>query len=187
MYGAYLGIGVYKYWRYSRLKVLSWLPFVPDDRDEGIRMILYAITHDPLSRYMAMHQLVYILLDYEKTKEALFFAEKLIRKYPESQFMYWAYAHACYKNELYQKAADAYQKLKQLIHNDKKGNLSHLLRCEYKLAMIDFELNNFSGCIEKCQRIIELSEEMSFLTENGQETVSQTRELAEKCRSERMN
>ena len=186
MYGAYLGIGVYKYWRYSRLKVVSWLPFVPDDRDEGIQMILYAITHDPVSRYMAMHQLIYILLDYGKMEEALFFAEKAIRKYPESQFMYWAFAHACLKNKLYEKATDAYQRLKNLIVNDDKSNFSHLIRCEYKLALIEFELHNYSACVEKCNRIFALSEDTP-LTENGQETISQTKDLLEKCESNDIN
>ena len=35
-YDAFLGIGVFKYWRYSKLKFISWLPFIPDEREEGI-------------------------------------------------------------------------------------------------------------------------------------------------------
>ncbi len=183
VYGAYLGIGVYKYWRYSRLKFISWLPFVPDDRDEGIKMITVAISHDSLSRYMAMHQLVYILLDYGERERAIYFAEKIVEKYPQSQFMWWAKAHAYFKNEDYHRAASAYLELRRLIEADKQRNIAHLLKCDFKLALIYKELKEFPKCRDRCQEILRLSE-TTVLTENARKIISQTREIVEKCQSQ---
>jgi tetratricopeptide (TPR) repeat protein len=180
LYGAYLGIGVYKYWRYSRLKYLSWLPFVPDERDQGIAMIKLAIACDSLSRYMAMHQLVYILLDYEEYNEAIQFAEKIVEKYPESQFMWWANAHAYFKKGDYSAAKTSYLTLYDLILKDKKRNVSHLLKCKFKLAVIYKELNEFEECKKQCSSIIELSEKVE-LNDNSDEVVTRTTELLQDC------
>lgn len=185
LYGAYLGIGVYKYWRYSRLKYISWMPFVPDDRDEGIAMIKLAIACDSLSRYMAMHQLVYILLDYGRYEEAIQFAEKIVQKYPQSQFMWWANAHAYHKNGDYQRAKSSYLTLYDLIIKDDERNVSHLLKCKYKLAVIHKELSEFEACQKQCASIFELSEKVD-LNSHSQEIVSWTYELVEDC-GNRMN
>lgn len=177
-YAAYLGIGVYKYWRYSRLRFISWLPFVPDDREQGIKMIKQAIVLDSLSRYMAMHQLVYILLDYDRMDEAILLAEKITSKYPKSQFMWWAHAHAFYKNGDYNKAEESYLTLYSLIEEDQKRNLSHLLKCNLKLALIYKELDETQKCKDRCSLIMEYSN-YEDLTDPEQETISRTVELLE--------
>jgi tetratricopeptide (TPR) repeat protein len=183
LYGAYLGIGVYKYWRYSRLKYISWLPFIPDEREEGIAMIKLAIARDSLSKYMAMHQLVYILLDYGHYDEAIQFAEKIVRKYPKSQFMWWANAHAYYKKGDYLRAKSSYQTLYNLIIKDDQRNVSHLLKCKFKLAEIHKELLEFEECKKQCTSIIELSEKVE-LNNNSEEIVNWTIGLLEDCESQ---
>ena len=64
LYDAYLGIGVYYYWRSTKLKFMLWLPFLPDMRDEGINQIKLAIEKGRYSAALGMQQLIYILLDY---------------------------------------------------------------------------------------------------------------------------
>ena len=179
-YGAYLGIGVYKYWRYSRLSFISWLPFVPDDREQGIEMIKQAIVLDSLSRYMAMHQLVYILLDYDSVDEAVYFAEKIVQKYPKSQFMWWANAHAYFKKGDYNKAEKSYLTLYQLIKEDQNRNLSHLLKCNLKLALIYKELGETQKCKERCDLNMKYTNNNS-LTDPEQETISLTVALMKDC------
>ena len=182
LYGAYLGIGVYKYWRYSRLKFISWLPFVPDDREEGIAMIKIAIACDTLSRYMAMHQLVYILLDYGRYEEAKIFAERIVEKYPDSQFMWWANAHAYYKSENFSEAKSSYLRLYNLIMEDKDRNISHLLKCKFKLAVVYKELHEFDECKKQCDSILEISEKIE-LTDADEDLITLTMELSEDCNS----
>jgi tetratricopeptide (TPR) repeat protein len=180
LYGAYLGIGVYKYWRYSRLKFISWLPFVPDDREEGIAMIKIAIARDSLSRYMAMHQLVYILLDYGRYEEAKILAERITEKYPDSQFMWWANAHAYFKSKNFNKAKASYLRLYNLILEDKDRNISHLLKCKFKLALVYKELQEFDECKKQCDSILEISEKIE-LTDSDEDLVTLTIELSEDC------
>jgi tetratricopeptide (TPR) repeat protein len=183
LYGAYLGIGVYKYWRYSRLKFISWLPFIPDDREQGISMIKLAIACDSLSRYMAMHQLVYILLDYGNYTEAIPFAEKIVEKYPQSQFMWWANAHTYLKNEDYLNAKSSYLTLYKLIMTDEERNMNHLLKCKFKLAIVYKELNEYVHCKEQCESLLELSEKVE-INSTSEEIVNWTTELLEDCENQ---
>ncbi|MEJ2056048.1 MAG: hypothetical protein P8X42_19210, partial [Calditrichaceae bacterium] len=139
LYDAYLGIGVYNYWRSTKLKYMLWLPFVPDRRKEGVEQIKLAIRKGRYSAGMGMHQLIYILLDYGRFDEAVPYAEKVIRLYPNSQFMRWAHAHVYYKRHEYEKAVQSYLKLLQLIENDNKANPGHRLFCQVKLAEIFYK------------------------------------------------
>jgi tetratricopeptide (TPR) repeat protein len=180
LYDAYLGIGTYKYWRYSKLKFISWLPFIPDDRKEGIEMIKKAISHSSYSKYMAMHQLVYILLDYGYKQEALSYAEELVQIYPNSQFMWWAKAHAHFKNRNFGQAEIAYLKLCQLIENDEKSNPSHLLSCKLKLALIHFETKNYTACHTQCSELLLFSEKIN-LKENDEKYIKRARNLLDRC------
>jgi hypothetical protein len=153
---AYLGIGTYKYWRHSKLGFISWLPFFPDSREEGIRLIKKTADSDCLSRDLARHQLVYILLDYGWNDQAIAYGRQLIEDYPRSQFMRWALAHAYYKSGQYTLAEKEYLYLAELIESDPQRNLNHLLNCKYKLALIYRALNDQIRCHQQCADIIEL-------------------------------
>ncbi|WP_456407897.1 tetratricopeptide repeat protein [Caldithrix abyssi] len=134
MYEAYLGLGTYKYWRSTKLKFVLWLPFLADQREEGIADIKRALRSSSNSRYMAMHQLIYILIDYKHYDEALQYAREAIAHFPESQFMWWAYAHVYYKRHDYPQAVKAYQHLLKLIERHPESNPSHWLDCQLRIA-----------------------------------------------------
>lgn len=153
LWEAYLGIGVYKYWRSTKLKYILWLPFVPDSREEGIRYIKKAITNGANSRYMAMHQLIYILLDFGAYDEAIRYAEKVVARFPQSQFMWWANAHAYFKKHDYEQAVTSYRRLLGLIEKDPEANPGHWFSCSTRLAEIYSRLGQFGQSRELCWRI----------------------------------
>ncbi len=142
LYEAYLGLGTYKYWRSTKLKFALWLPFVPDQRQEGIRDIKHALKSSSNSRYMALHQLIYILTDYGHYDEALHYAQEGISAFPKSPFMWWAYAHTYFKAHQYAQAAKAYAHLLHLIEKKQQRNLSQWLACSVRLAEIYRRMGN---------------------------------------------
>ncbi len=151
---AYVGIGVYKYWLSSKIGFIIWIPFVPDDREEGIEMIKKSIKNERPGKYIAMHQLVYILIDYGRFEEAIVYAEKIVKRYPQSQFMWWANAHTYYKMRNYEKAIFSYNRLLTLFKNDSNHNPGHFIKCNLKLAQLYFELEDFTQCIRFCRIIL---------------------------------
>jgi hypothetical protein len=181
LYDAYLGIGTYKYWRYSRLKFISWFPLVPDDREEGIKLIKKSIESSKYSRYLAMQQLIYILLDFKKPKEAIPYAQTVIQKYPESQFMWWAAAHTYLKNRDYLQAASAYSKLGQLIENDKTINPAHIVEYKVKLAFVYKELGKLNLCLDQCREILGMGQKDKKLSERLNSQFKRAQELYDFC------
>ncbi len=180
LYDAYLGIGVYKYWKSTKLKAVLWLPFIKDERSEGIKLIRKATDSASHSKYMGMHQLIYILLDYGDYYRALQYALKAIEKYPESQFMWWAYAHTIYKMHDNLKAIETYKHLLKMINSDPQANPSHKVTCHLRLAEVFLRLEKKDECRQQCQ-IIFNDFKREELTDNGKKDFDKARDILEKC------
>lgn len=181
LYDAYLGIGVYYYWRSTKLKYMLWLPFVPDMRDEGIQQIKLAIKKGRYSAALGMQQLIYILLDYGRFDEAIPYAQKVIELYPKSQFMRWAHAHVYYKRHDYDKAIESYFKLFELIENDPKSNPSHRLFCQARLAEIYFKQEKYDLAIRYAEKAIS-HKSVGPVKEKEKEKLDQASEILKKSR-----
>lgn len=181
LYDAYLGIGAYKYWRSTKLNFLLWLPFVPDMREDGIYYIKKAIEKGAYGKYMGMHQLVYILLDYKKYDEALKYARRIVEAYPKSQFMWWANAHTYYKMKNYPAAVQSYRKLLSLIEKDVNANPMHWLACQVRLAEIYMKMDDCKSCYIHCNLVLNRSFN-DRLTEKGRQKLEQARQLLKKSR-----
>lgn len=147
LYDAYLGIGVYKYWRSTKLKFMLWLPFITDSREEGIALIKKAIQKGRYSAGMGMHQLIYILLDSGRFQEVIPYAEEVVKRYPQSQFMWWANAHTYFKSRDYKSAIRSYLQLLTLIEEDDRPNLNHWAACQVRLADIYYRQQDFEPAL----------------------------------------
>ncbi|MBN2424661.1 MAG: hypothetical protein JXR46_00605 [Calditrichaceae bacterium] len=153
-YDAYLGIGVYKYWKSAKLNFLLWLPFVEDRRQEGINDIKRAIGNACNSRYLAIHQLVYILTDYGDFDDALRYAQIGVEAYPKSQFMWWAYAHCYYKKHDHLKAIEAYKTLLSFVEEDDQANPMHWVEIHLKLAEVYLRMENRKQADYHCRLVL---------------------------------
>lgn len=175
LWDAYLGLGAYKYWLSTKI---HWIPFVPDERKEGIRLIKKTIEHNSYSRYMAMHQLVYILLDFGDYDQAEKIAGKMVEKYPESQFMYWAYSHVFMKKRDFPQAISAYKKLLQLINQDKNANPNHRITCLARMGDMYSRANN---CQEANKVKLQVENDTYYITHNNDEVKDLLKKITERC------
>ena len=177
LYDAYLGIGVYYYWKSTKLKFIRWLPFFPDRREEGIAFIEKSIENDTFGKYMAMHQLVYILLDYGDFDAALKYARRLAVAYPQSPFMWWAYAHTFYKRHEYKQAIHAYNKLLGIIEEKNPVNLMHWLHAHVMLAEIYQKIGDSENSVYHCQLVLRNKYPAKQMSERGLERLEKAREI----------
>lgn len=182
LYDAYLGVGTYYYWKSTKLKLILWLPFVADSREEGIALIKKTIRNNARSKYMAMHQLVYILLDYGSYDEALQYAKKIIEAYPQSQFMWWANAHTYYKRREFTKAVLSYKMLLDLIEHDPRANPMHWLLIQIRLAEIYQEMGDYKTSAEYCNLALTGKYSDQDLTLTGRERLVRAGELMQENR-----
>jgi hypothetical protein len=172
---AYLGIGTYDYWSSSKLKFALWLPFIPDNRERGIELIKKSLIANGPARYMAMHQLVYILIDFEMFEDAQIYADLIVKEYPQSQFMWWAYSHVFYKKRDYNRAIASYKHLLYLIKSDQESNPAHIIKCNLKLAQLYFESEKYSECIFYCNSILN-SENINSLSKKLENEISEAQD-----------
>lgn len=179
LYDAYLGIGIFKYWRYSKLKFISWLPFIPDERDMGIEYIKKTIAYGSKSKYMAMHQLVYILCDYGYPEDAIPYAEQIVKKYPDSQFMWWAASRAYDKSDDFENAIFAYNRLNSIISTDPNPNPNHLYKCHLKLVEIYQRKNDYQSCQDTCQNLLVLLDEITITDRDDK--IDDIRDMLSEC------
>jgi len=86
---AALGIGGYHYWKSAKLGLLTYLPFVPDHRREGIEYLRLARTESLYSRDAAIHALVYVFCEEEMVDSAEALRDTIRMKYPGSLLPLW--------------------------------------------------------------------------------------------------
>ena len=73
---AYSGLGNYKYWKSKKTEFLNWLPFVHDERAEGIKYLEKAVDKSSYNNYLAVNSLIWIHIDQKNYNKAEQVSEK---------------------------------------------------------------------------------------------------------------
>lgn len=149
-YNAYLGIGSYKYWKSSKIKFLSWLPFVSDEREQGIKLVKKSIELGDFVDLIGRDQLAWILMDAGRLDEANKYALQNYELYPESRFLQWTLAEVMYQNKELEKAYQKYILLYQSVGKIPNNNHFNEVSCLLRMAEIDYE----QGDIVKADSLI---------------------------------
>jgi len=124
-----LGIGSFLYWKSAKLKMFKWLPFVHDNRREGIELVRKTAENGRVFGALARDELVRILDNEKRYAAALKLARANARDYPESRFFRWTLANALLKAGLQEEASQAYQKLAKQYRELPRGNRLNELNC----------------------------------------------------------
>jgi len=148
-YDAYFGIGSYKYWRSQKTKFLNWLPILSDERQEGIAMVQQAVEKGTYTRYAAINELIWILLDSGRADRAYSWALKGLEKFPQSRFFLWGAAKSAFALDDHSNAAIHFQQLLTSIMNTPCDNYYNEFICRVKLAQCYAKLGKYSAA--SCQ------------------------------------
>ncbi|MGH7450320.1 MAG: hypothetical protein ACRENG_03175, partial [bacterium] len=161
LYDAYLGIGTYKYYRSKMSKNFTWLPFVDDERAEGIRMVRQAVANGHYSRSAAINGLSWILMDENRSEEALTLVDSALTIYPGSRFFLWASAAAAYRVERYDQAVSCYSQILRSLQDEKVLSPYIELVCRTRLARAYQTAKKMETACQELQRIdaLELSKD----------------------------
>jgi hypothetical protein len=103
-----LGLGNYLYWR---SKIVRWLPFIPQQKEAGIRMIETAYQRARLSRWAALSSLCWISIEEKRYEEAVGYSREGLAAFPQSRFFIWPLAEALFRSGRFGEAEAAYAKL----------------------------------------------------------------------------
>jgi hypothetical protein len=151
-YTAYTAIGSFKYWKSRKA---SWLPFVSDDTEEGIKNLWRAIQNSSNNSYIAVYSLQWIYIDQKKYEDAIKVSKIILKNYHENRLFKWGLARA-YEEidkrsaiQTYYEILDSYKKINKLSPLN-EILLKHLIAQQY------VKLEEFDYALKLCNEILSI-------------------------------
>lgn len=156
LYDAYLGIGSYKYWASRYMK---WLPWVRDEREEGIRLVRRAIDRGSYSRWIGLNSLAWIEYDRAAYADALILFREGLDRFPGSRFFLWGTADTYFRLGQYEHAAEGYAHILDVILGMVYNNGFNEAVCRFKLAKTHMADRRYADAVAQCDVILGLEAE----------------------------
>ncbi len=183
LYDAYIGIGNYTYWISRKTEFIKWMPFISDNREEGIKMIYKTLEKGKFTRETGASALAWILIDAGRYKEAVAVIDEPLAAHPDSRFFLYAKGRALYEMGNYRESIEQYSRLLQSVRNAPLNNHFNELGILVKLAENNIGLGDYEKALGYCREglNIKLSDSMR---KRKQKTLAILNGLAEKCENE---
>ncbi len=165
LYDAYAGLGSYHYWASVVTKVLWWLPFIGDKRQQGITEMKLAQERSVFSQDAATNGLIWMYINEKKIDQAIDLAKRMQNKYPEGKSFLWALAEAYYEKPDWSNALSCYQEILERVENQIHGPRSggnhgenpsshyNWIECKFCIANCLFNLERFNECVLICEEM----------------------------------
>jgi len=152
-----LGIGTYDYWRSRLTAGLSWLPFFPDRRAQGIAAVEKSARCARMSRWVACSNLCWIFIKEEEYDRAMQYAGEGLEKFPASRFFLWPLAEAQLKKKDLAAAAISWQRLLTSVQDEPINNHYNEAVIRWKLAQCCEGTGQFEKARQHCQALLALT------------------------------
>lgn len=143
-YDAYVAIGTWKYWSSEKMEFLTWLPFVHDERSDGIAYLQKAVKGNSYHYYFASHTLARIYIFNKQAAKAVPLITPLLQSFPESRFFMWDIARA-YEDIDKNRAIREYQKLLSSYQKAKLPNNARVYFIYYILAKLHNNIGDLAN------------------------------------------
>ncbi len=151
-YDAYLGLGNYNYFKSAKTGFITWLPFVPDNREKGIRQLRLAIERGTFTPVTARTSLMWVLLDFGLPVEGLKVGRGLHDEYPESKAFLWGIGLCAYSSYRWDECIAAFDSLEVKYLAEGGGNYFNLVECTYYKAEAAYQSGDYQRSREECRR-----------------------------------
>jgi len=177
-YEAYIALGSYNYWKSAQTKSLLWIPFVSDNREEGIEYLEKAIQSFTYNKYLAAYSLVWIYIDYGESNKAVDLSLTMLKDHENSRFFKWGLARA-YQDIDKNKAINIYSQILASIETMPERNQYNDIVLKHKLAMIYEEIGNLGESLKLCDEILAFNFKSAKIKERLYDRINRVKELKE--------
>ncbi len=133
---ARIGVGSFQYWRSRALRPISWLPFIPDEREEGLLNLEQALACARLARWTGLSDLAWMLLDAGEPAKAWRVASDGLRFFPHSRFYLWPAAEASYRLGNWKDSEAKFRTILEGLRHTKASSGYNEVVCLVKIAEI---------------------------------------------------
>ena len=179
-YDAYLGIGTYKYWRSRLTEFLSWLPFFPDQKKEGLALIRLAAKRGRYGRDVALNGLMWIRLDQKDYGEAIAIGERMMAKYPGSRFFLWPLAEAYYRAGKFGMALKSYRQLMESYRAQPRNNHYNEILCGLRVVQSYLHQGELSTACRTARELLKIDLQKK-IRKRLEEKLKKLEEIAALC------
>ena len=146
LYDVYYGLGSYHFWRSLKSKSFWWLPFIGDNRQKGIGMIMLTIEKSKYAKKDAELALVRIWVENKEYDKAFKMIDKLSKIYPNKPYLLWLYGRAQFETDNDSGAIKTYQDLLGALAASPYYDPAGEVECRYDLAQAYFCNKDFENC-----------------------------------------
>ncbi len=109
-----VGLGCYDYWRSVITRNVSWIPFFPDKRKQGMAAMERGFVEAQYTRPIAQIILVYVYIDERKYEEAIELARDIAARYPRNTLVRVQLARALSRKGRYRDAIEVLREVERL-------------------------------------------------------------------------
>jgi len=152
-YDALVGLGSYQYWGSVETEGFNWLPFIGDNRVEGLKNLQIAAEKSLFSQDLARTIMVMVYAHEKEYDHALALNDSLLHNYPECKMYMWADAFTLYSAERYEDAIESYTTLLNRILDEKEYQLNNynLLAIAHKRMLAYYNLEKYDLALREIE------------------------------------
>ena len=129
---------------------------IGDRRTEGIELLKLTAEKGSYSSLPAISAYAWILIDEGEFEEAITISVELLHSYPEARSFHWLLGKALKNSEQWEKAAEVYSKLLELVRNGERNNHFNEIGCLHSLALCYENLADYENVLSTTEDALEL-------------------------------
>jgi len=141
------GVGSYDYWRSAMINTLWFMPKIKDKREDGIKRLIIAAENGMLTKLTAHTALIEILLNENRSADAIVYADKMLSQYPVSAQLMWGKARSLYGLQQFDESRLYFTKVLSRYETDEYKSVYFPVLCHYWLARVNFADEKYSDVV----------------------------------------
>jgi len=155
-YESLIAIGSYKFWKSKKTEFISWLPFIEDEKELGIKYLQNAVKFSGYNSHLAIHSLTWIYIEQEEFDAAIDVAELALKEHPQSRIFKWGLARALEDIDS-PKAISLYNEILKSYPKNLRSNKINEVTLKHIIAQQLIKINRVSEALKICDEILSIS------------------------------
>lgn len=178
---ALIAVGTYKYWKSDKLEFLSWLPFIDDEREAGIKFLQSSIKNKSYNSHLAIYSLIWIFIHQKNFNNAKDLAEYALERFPQSRIFKETLARI-YEEidlnksaQLYNQVLDSYEKLEL-------EDRVRVITLKHKIAIQLQKAGKKAQALKICDEILSIQDLSEYETEKLSSRIDRIKKMQSELR-----
>ena len=131
-----LGLGNYLFWKSVKMRAFQWMPFIEDERREGIRLVESARRSGEYHSWVAASNLSWMYLEDKQPQQALEICEEGLAHYPGSRLFLFPLGDALIQLQQWPRAEEVWRTILAQLESPTQNSGVNRVICHEKLARI---------------------------------------------------